>query len=186
MGKRDDILTAAFDIITEEGLQGLTFSKIFEKAGVGSGTVYNYFSSKEELVCELFNQIQSHMADVLGVRTMPDDTIYAQFCYAIGNLIDYELNYQNELLFLIDFVHFSLLTDKNRCTYANPDMSVLYRMYERGQHEGLIRKMSPLLCSKIVSGIVHYGVTGFLQGQYPFGESDKKDLIEVAWRSLKL
>ena len=46
MGKRDDILTATLDLISEEGLQSTTFSKIFKRANVGSGTVYNYFKNK--------------------------------------------------------------------------------------------------------------------------------------------
>lgn len=59
MGKREDFLNATLDLITEEGLQALTFAKIINRAHVGSSTVYHYFQNKEELVSELFQLFTS-------------------------------------------------------------------------------------------------------------------------------
>ena len=62
MGKNEDILVATLDLITEEGLQSVTFAKIFKRANVGSGTFYNYFNNKEELVNNLFEKIIIHLS----------------------------------------------------------------------------------------------------------------------------
>lgn len=48
-GKRDQILRAVLELFMEEGLKGMKVSAIARKADVGKGTVYEYFSSKEEL-----------------------------------------------------------------------------------------------------------------------------------------
>ncbi|MBB3128544.1 AcrR family transcriptional regulator [Paenibacillus rhizosphaerae] len=50
MGKKQDIMTATLDLIHEEGLPSVTFAKLIKRANVGSGTIYNYFSNKEDLV----------------------------------------------------------------------------------------------------------------------------------------
>ncbi|MFD1906987.1 TetR/AcrR family transcriptional regulator [Paenibacillus rhizoplanae] len=60
MGKRDDILQATLDLITEEGLQSVTFAKIFKRANVGSSTFYHYFENKEQLVNELYLKVRIH------------------------------------------------------------------------------------------------------------------------------
>ncbi len=48
-GKREQILQAVLELFMEEGLKGMKVSAIARRADVGKGTVYEYFSSKEEL-----------------------------------------------------------------------------------------------------------------------------------------
>jgi TetR/AcrR family transcriptional regulator, repressor of fatR-cypB operon len=53
-GKRQAILDAALDLFAERGFHGTAVPLVAERAGVGAGTVYRYFDSKEALVNELF------------------------------------------------------------------------------------------------------------------------------------
>lgn len=47
---RNRILDSAERLLTEKGYQGLTIREIADECGIASGTVYNYFKSKEMLV----------------------------------------------------------------------------------------------------------------------------------------
>ncbi|OPL09075.1 MAG: hypothetical protein AVO33_07460 [delta proteobacterium ML8_F1] len=51
--KEIQIFKAAWEHITQEGYHETTISRIAKAAGVGKGTVYEYFSSKEELVASM-------------------------------------------------------------------------------------------------------------------------------------
>src|SRR6187551_892332 len=51
---RQAILDAALDLFAERGFHGTAVPLVAERAGVGAGTVYRYFASKEALVNELF------------------------------------------------------------------------------------------------------------------------------------
>ncbi|MCD4668802.1 MAG: TetR/AcrR family transcriptional regulator [Sulfurimonas sp.] len=53
--KRKDIALACKDIIFLHGLKDLTISKIAKAAGVGKGTMYDYFKNKEDIVFEIVN-----------------------------------------------------------------------------------------------------------------------------------
>lgn len=53
--KREKILHAAVDKFLEKDFYQVTVTEIAELAGVGKGTVYEYFSSKEELFKESFS-----------------------------------------------------------------------------------------------------------------------------------
>jgi AcrR family transcriptional regulator len=46
---KEKILSAAREVFTEEGFESATIGKIAQSAGVGLGTAYNYFESKEDL-----------------------------------------------------------------------------------------------------------------------------------------
>ena len=52
--KREAILGAALGLFVERGFYGTAVPEIAERAGVGAGTIYRYFESKEALVNELY------------------------------------------------------------------------------------------------------------------------------------
>lgn len=51
--KRDNILKAALTLFAEQGYEKTTVQQIAKKAGVGKGTTYEYFNSKEQLFYEV-------------------------------------------------------------------------------------------------------------------------------------
>ena len=48
--KRQKIIDAAEKLIAESGFQGLSMHKFAKEAGVAAGTIYRYFSDKEDLL----------------------------------------------------------------------------------------------------------------------------------------
>jgi len=51
--KRKDIAYSCKDLFIQNGINSLTISQIAKVAGVGKGTIYEYFNNKEEIVFEL-------------------------------------------------------------------------------------------------------------------------------------
>ena len=45
--KREAVLGAALELFVERGFHGTTVPEIAERAGVGAGTIYRHFASKE-------------------------------------------------------------------------------------------------------------------------------------------
>jgi AcrR family transcriptional regulator len=66
--KRSVIFKAALKVFSEEGYHNATMDKIAEYSGVGKGTVYRYFSSKEvlinQLLMEKFQQIVDRFSNI--------------------------------------------------------------------------------------------------------------------------
>ena len=54
--RRDEILRTATDLFSEKGYHELTMEEIAEEIGVSKGTIYNYFSSKENLYLEILRE----------------------------------------------------------------------------------------------------------------------------------
>lgn len=52
--KRPLILQAATEVFAEQGFVAATVAEIAQRAGIGKGTVYEYFSSKDELLFAVF------------------------------------------------------------------------------------------------------------------------------------
>ncbi len=80
-GKRTILVQAAAEVFARQGFAATRVSDISQCAGVGKGTVYEYFSSKEELffaVFEWFNQeIRSRVDSVIDESSSARDVLTA-------------------------------------------------------------------------------------------------------------
>jgi len=61
LGKREEILRAALEVIAAQGFHGAPITAIAEQAGVGAGTIYRYFENKDVLIRELFQGIRQRI-----------------------------------------------------------------------------------------------------------------------------
>lgn len=70
--RRQLLLSAAAEVFSEKGYAGTTISDVAERAKIGKGTVYGYFTSKEDLFFALF---QWHCLEMDKAIRLGGDTI---------------------------------------------------------------------------------------------------------------
>lgn len=59
--KRREIAISCSDLIHEVGIKKLTVSEVAQTAGIGKGTIYEYFENKDDIVFEIINMhIEQH------------------------------------------------------------------------------------------------------------------------------
>lgn len=63
--RRESILEAAARVFAHKGFEKATTREIAREAAVSEGTIYNYFSSKRELLTALADMVQAHFAAVV-------------------------------------------------------------------------------------------------------------------------
>lgn len=69
--KRKDIACACKDVLLEYGIKHLTISHIAKTAGIGKGTVYEYFKNKEDIVFEIITSfITEHEKALNNIVTL--------------------------------------------------------------------------------------------------------------------
>ena len=73
--KRTDIACACKDILLEYGIKNLTISHIAKTAGIGKGTVYEYFENKEDIVFEIITSfITEHEKELNNIVNLDIST----------------------------------------------------------------------------------------------------------------
>jgi AcrR family transcriptional regulator len=70
--KRRLILEAALQAFAQRGYHGVTVPEVAEAAGVGAGTVYRYFTDKQDLVNHVFREAKGRLRDAIGGELVPD------------------------------------------------------------------------------------------------------------------
>ncbi len=92
--KRKRIIAAAIRVFAHDGLSNGKIATIAEKAGIGKGTVYEYFSSKEEIFAAVFKDFFNQMiAGYTQLIDAPMDPVKK-----IELVFDYSYDYLDQLL----------------------------------------------------------------------------------------
>jgi AcrR family transcriptional regulator len=66
--KKKDIALSCKALVVQEGISTLTISRIAKTAGIGKGTVYEYFRNKEEIVFEIVNIMMQEHSQKLSIQ----------------------------------------------------------------------------------------------------------------------
>lgn len=95
LDKHAQILAAAEKLIADSGFHGLSMQKVATAAGVAAGTIYRYFSDKEQLLNEVRLHVAKRIATAVqsGVTDdMPLKTAFHTMWLNIWNLASCEMD----------------------------------------------------------------------------------------------
>ncbi|MBZ0232567.1 MAG: TetR family transcriptional regulator [Deltaproteobacteria bacterium] len=149
--KREAILQAALELFVERGFHGTAVPEVAERAGVGAGTIYRYFASKEALVNELYQQQKSRLL----ARILRDFPVAASAREQFGTLWRRMAAYAKE-----EPLGFAFLELHNHQSYLDADSKALEEritqfglgFIAQAQARGDIRAVDPMLLVGIVMG----------------------------------
>ena len=84
--KREQILNAVLELFMSEGLNGMKVSAIAKRADVGKGTVYEYFSSKEDMYLGAVEHGIDKLGEIARVKLEGSSTFRESF-YILADCI---------------------------------------------------------------------------------------------------
>ena len=138
--KRNAVLKATLNLISEHGFHGTSMAMIATEAQVGAGTIYRYFASKDILINELFLEIKEQFT--VALLAHDDDTISLKqrFQYIWIALIKQYIAYPTELRFMEQYANSPFLsTDTLR--RQNELSAPFTTLLEQGVATGLFRDL---------------------------------------------
>ncbi len=112
--KREAILAAALELFAERGFHGTPVPLVAEKAGVGAGTIYRYFESKEALVNALYQQWKSALGSLLVTDFPFGAPVREQFHVYWTRMAEFVRRHPKAFAFLELHHHSPYLDEKSR------------------------------------------------------------------------
>ena len=168
--KRRDIAVACTELLLEKGIKNLTITEIAKTAGIGKGTVYDYFSNKEEIVFEIIrNFIEKHHQNLLSnsdQKTSTKQKILYLFDFFLSEhkAYDKHLDVFREYLSVTLSSKCSPMLEFNR-ECADFIKNILEDIIEEGIKKGEIKDVSRNLIDGIIKSERGYMVMAWAEGR---------------------
>ncbi len=137
--KQRRIKEAMVRLILQEGINGASVSKIARSAGVSPATIYIYYSSKEEMLSEVFRECSRHSYSYLMGRLSPGMSAGELIEALVRGCFEYTLEYEEM---------FSFVEQCSRCPTVSEVVSHrecccdIFDVIHEYQRRGLLRQCS--------------------------------------------
>ena len=172
--KRRQILDAAVRVFAREGFHTTRVSDIADEAGVAYGLVYHYFSSKDEVLNELFSERWSLLLAAIE-ETDSDGTTPREKLRAVAAFIIDSYRHDPELMKVI-IVEVTRAANSFGRTHL-PEIRSAYESIAKivadGQQQGAFRRdIDPTFASMSFYGAIEQLLSGWIFGVIPASDAD--------------
>ncbi len=169
--KKRRIKEALVSLILREGIDHLSISKIAREAGVSPATIYVYYSSKEEMLAEVFMEYSRRPYQYLMHLISPDMNGYELIDTIVRGWYSFSTEHEDVFSFVEQCSRCPSLSDRvceQDCSY---DVLDLIRAY---QNRGILRR-----CDDWNMGAVLFAPVRFLAMNRAFDPSADQQLDEL-------
>jgi AcrR family transcriptional regulator len=139
--KKTAIMEAASKLFTERGFHGTTTAQISKEAGVATGTLFNYFPTKEDLINSLYIEVKGELSRSMGKGIGIESTFQDKMKKLWANLINWGLDNQEKFLFVGQFCSSPYITKFTR-EEVMKEYVFLHDLVNEGIKTGEIRDFS--------------------------------------------
>ena len=150
INRYDEIVIASLELIAERGFHGVPMSMIAHKAGVGAGTIYRYFSSKDVLINELHRNLEEKIRSALHEGYDLGKPLEERFLFLTRQLLRYLVNNPLHFRYMEQYFNspYGISLHRERLLGKSGNHDILMDIFKQGQEQKIIKDL-PLfvLCS---------------------------------------
>ena len=187
--KRRDIAIACTELLLEKGMKNLTITEIAKTAGIGKGTIYDYFSNKEEIVFEIIrNFIEKHHHNLLNQSDKKTST-KQKVLYLFDVFLSEYMPYEKHLDVFREYLSVTLSSKCSPMIEFNRECSNFIRntledIIEEGINKGEINEVSRNLIDGIMRSERGYMVIAWAEGRDL--KKEFKDFIDTLFDLIEI
>jgi TetR/AcrR family transcriptional regulator, repressor of fatR-cypB operon len=182
--KREAILDAALELFVERGFFGTAVPEIAERAGVGAGTIYRYFESKEALVNAIYRQEKQRFAHVV-LGDFPSTTATRELFRSLWmRMAKFATDNENAFIFLELHHHARYLDAESRAVEARMlEMFTAVVTAAQARHE--LKAGPPRVLMGIVMGAFVGVIRSCVEFEQAVGEADWVLAEQCLWEAIR-
>ena len=179
--KKQAIFESTLDLIKDHGFHGAPISLVAKNAGVAAGTIYHYFESKEQLICELYDFNRERVKSVVHQALQLKGTLQEKFSGVWNALYQFYVKQPNVLIFFEQFVNSPFNVDK----YPNHFRGELYSFFADGIRTGQLKSIKPEILLVMVMGSVSSTAKLHLFGKVSLTGADQHRIVGILWDGIR-
>lgn len=185
MDKKQQLLQTALKLFVENGFHGTATSKIALDSGVATGTLFNYFKTKEELILGLYDviikELDDFILDSIGYQSISKETFESVFKAAVA----WRLANTEKYRYLLQF-KFSPFY-KIRFSVSNLEVNPIHRLIQNGIDVVVLKSLPVALVYSLFSAQVNGLCEYFIVNKFDTNHRDlvTQETFDLLWKMIK-
>lgn len=149
------ILTAALDLIVDNGYHNVSVHQIQKRADVSIGSIYNHFGGKEGIAKALYQHIANELDELVEDAINENSQALEQYKEIVKQLFNYSETHSNIIAFAFHAKHTEFIQDEPLMN-DSPAFIKIKEIIENGATEKKLKQaQSTLIAPIIFGGIIH-------------------------------
>lgn len=179
--KKKAIFESTLALVRKYGFHGTPMSMIAKESGVATGTIYHYFTSKEQLLNELYVYVKGLTIQYVESRIGKDLNYKEEFFCTWRLLYQYYARNSSILLFYEQYVNSPYNSEKRPHNFQGK----FFEFLERGRQGGELKdvKTEVLVALFVGSAIATAKLRAY--GCISFSEDDLNQTLDMLWIAMK-
>ena len=186
--KRAAILHAALNLFAESGFHGSPMSRLASLAGVGVGSIYRYFSDKDELIHAVYEQVDEVLQREI-VKSIDSALVpRSQFIQLVTLLIHYLKTHSQEFIFLEQYYNSPYGIEKKRIKFSPESLveqSNPFVSFFSDNVDGVLKGVPFQLYLAVTFGPIILLVRDSLSGLVVLDDVLIQQTAEACWNAIK-
>jgi TetR/AcrR family transcriptional regulator, repressor of fatR-cypB operon len=182
--KREPIVTAALELFVERGFFGTAVPEIADRAGVGAGTIYRYFDSKEALVNAIYRE-QKLLFGKVALDNFPSTaSTREQFRVLWTRMARFAVEHPSSFVFLELHHHARYLDAASRAVEQR--MTALFTdVVTSAQARNELKAGDPRVLMGLVMGAFIGVIRSCIDVDRPLGDADWVLAEQCMWEAIR-
>ena len=156
--KKEHIVSTSLALFTKQGFYNTTTAQIARESGIATGTLFTYFSTKEELIDQIYSDCLNEIVNLSDEAAKSTESCYEQINHLTRQYIEWAL-LNIEKFFFIDMYNNSSFRKSDLVErfyrYAN-----FIEAFENGREAGVFKNIPTDLAvyfwTKAINGVLEY------------------------------
>ncbi|MBO7748873.1 TetR/AcrR family transcriptional regulator [Paenibacillus sp. MWE-103] len=179
------VLETTLDLIIDRELQATSMSLIAKDSGVSTGNIYHYFSSKEDIINELYKAIVKFNGEFVTKGMNQADSVHERFRLAWRSVIELGKQYPKGFRFIEQYSFSPYIHEQSKLeAYKGGWCGPMEELYRQAVEEGVFVPLDPHMMVQMHYGSLVYLLKSHQQNMLELTDDLEEQAIRACWNAV--
>ncbi|MCX5827004.1 MAG: TetR/AcrR family transcriptional regulator [Deltaproteobacteria bacterium] len=187
LDKRTEIMTVAMELLAENGFHGVPMSMIAAKANVAVGTIYLYFAGKDELITELFQEVEKEIVATLREGFPTEGPMRERFLYLTGKILRFLVDNPLKFRYIEQFMNspYGISMRRDRLLGKTVPNGIFMALFEEAIADHVVKDIPIIALFSLTIAPLIFLVRDHILGFVTLDEALIRQTTEACWDAIK-
>jgi len=182
--KLEAVISTTCRLAAERGLFGLTLAEIARAAGIGTSTLYVYFSDKEALFNEVYRRAKREALTFYSTNIDPSLPLKVRVRNVWNKMLDHRLRRHDQVTFMEQFVGSSFTSEESR-VYTERLGEGLVQIVTEGQQHEILKAVPLSFLHSLFIGSVRETARLIRSGSITDTDENREIAFQLCWDGIR-